>query len=293
MALNITGSVRFSNDNSMLYYPPNGTNRNNGYFSNEMTITSTPSYPTVTATSGATVTESAILVSDSAGGNFVFDDGQSTIKFSGNYTLDTGTSNIIFKPYRILDSTTDVVTSASAEIETTPHTMTTGDSGDGQLRICSGDTSEYTVKSDDFPITYYGGVVDIKEAQKLIKRQYLKRNLVINIKSRANLIRDIPKNEQVAIETLREEITETEFRKYIKYGFVLVEGQSGKTYQVFRNESHTKVWKGGKVIEEVCVRIRDYKIPPTDNVIAFLNMIQIDENEFRKMGNVYKIQRAA
>ena len=92
----------------------------------------------------------------------------------------------------------------------------------------------------------------------------------------------------MAIETLREEITETEFRKYLKYGFVIAKGQSGKTYQIFRNQDHTKVWKGGKIIEEICVRIKDCKIPPTDNVIAFKNMVQIDEEEFRKMGNVYK-----
>ena len=129
------------------------------------------------------------------------------------------------------------------------------------------------------------------KSPRSIKRENIKKNLAIHFKSRANRfnpLKGLPENEQRAIETLREEITESEFRKYIKYGFVLVKGQSGKTYQIYRNESHTKVWKNGRVIEEICVRIKSYKIPPTDNVIAFSNMIQIDEEEFRKIGNVYK-----
>jgi len=129
------------------------------------------------------------------------------------------------------------------------------------------------------------------KSPRSIKRENIKKNLAIHFKSRANRVnplKNLSENEQRAIETLREEITESEFRKYIKYGFVLVKGQSGKTYQIYRNESHTKVWKNGRVIEEICVKIKNHKIPPTDNVIAFSNMIQIDEEEFRKIGNVYK-----
>ena len=108
-------------------------------------------------------------------------------------------------------------------------------------------------------------------------------------KTRGSLVHNVAENEQVAIETLREMISETEFRRYIKYGFILVQGNSGKTYQIFRNQSHTKVWKNGKVIEEICVRIKNVNIPPTDSVIAFHAMIRIDEEEFRKSGNLYKM----
>jgi len=87
-------------------------------------------------------------------------------------------------------------------------------------------------------------------------------------------------------------IIEKDFRKYIRYGFVLVNGKSGATYQIFRNMAHTKVWKGGKLIEEICVRIKD-KVPPTDNVIAFKVMIESDELAFKKIANVYPMQKAA
>ena len=53
----------------------------------------------------------------------------------------------------------------------------------------------------------------------------------------------------------------------------------------------TKVWLNGQVVEEVCVRIKN--VPPTDNVIAFRQIIQSSETEFRKLGNVYKMSKAA
>lgn len=128
---------------------------------------------------------------------------------------------------------------------------------------------------------------------QLNKRSKFKNNLIISRKSRADLIpNNVSDNEKVAIETLREDITEAEFRKYLKYGFVLVKARSGKTYQIFRNRNHTRVWLGGKLVEEICVRIKDYKIPPTDNVIALKTMLEIDEEECRSLANVYKMKAA-
>lgn len=121
-------------------------------------------------------------------------------------------------------------------------------------------------------------------------RLKLKQNLNILIPSRGSLIDNIDNPEKQALETFREMVTEKEFRKYLRYGFVLVPGKSGATYQIFRNNWHTKVWRGGKLIEEICVRIKnDQKCPPTDNVIAFMAAISADEDEFKKLGNVYKM----
>jgi len=111
----------------------------------------------------------------------------------------------------------------------------------------------------------------------------------IIIKSRAQPLYDIKSNEWTAIETLREMVTEMEFRRFLKYGFITVKGKSGNIYQIFRDKAHTKVWQNGKVIEEICVRLRDWMIPRTDNLIAFKIMIETDEEEFRKSGNVYKM----
>jgi hypothetical protein len=117
------------------------------------------------------------------------------------------------------------------------------------------------------------------------KRSQLRSNLVIVVKSRACPIQGASPEEQTALETLREIISESDYRKYVKHGFLMVQGSDGDMYQVFRTRSHTKVWRDGKVIEEVCVRIKDAAVPPTDNVIAFRTLIQINAEAFKEMGN--------
>lgn len=126
-------------------------------------------------------------------------------------------------------------------------------------------------------------------------RQSLRKNLSPDIIIRGNGInKNISDNEKVAIESLREELTEAEYKRYLKYGFINVKASSGKIYQIFRKNWHTKVWLGNKLVEEVCVRlVNTSKVPPTDNVIAFKRMVEIDEDSFRKSGNVYKFKKTA
>lgn len=95
---------------------------------------------------------------------------------------------------------------------------------------------------------YLFSSVPIKQAEM---RARLRQNLVINIRRRGDSIDTHSIPEQKALETFREMVTEKDFKKYLRYGFVLVPGKSGATYQIFRNSWHTKVWKGGKLIEEV------------------------------------------
>lgn len=123
------------------------------------------------------------------------------------------------------------------------------------------------------------------------KLRSLKDNMTIIVKTRARPIYgNVPKNEVTALDTLREMITEAEFRKYMVHGFILVKGESGRIYQIHRCASHTYVWENGQVVEEICVRIQDRRIPPTDNVIAFKVLIETDEEEFKKLGNVYNMR---
>ena len=169
----------------------------------------------------------------------------------------------------------------------------TYDSCNGTLEL---NTSYQCYTNKSLSIKYCSdGYISINdESTKLHEmKNRIRNNLVIHVKSRAQKLSNIPANEQIAMDTLREMISETEFRKYLKYGFVLVPGKSGNVYQVFRNDSHTRVWRGGKVIEEICVRISyGVKAPTTDNVIAFKTMIEADEKEFKKIGNVYKMEAA-
>ena len=123
------------------------------------------------------------------------------------------------------------------------------------------------------------------------ERIRIKSNLCFQFKSRANPLQynGIPESERRAMDTLREVISEEEFRKYLRYGFVLVRAKSGAVYQIFKNQSHTKVWVGGKMVEEVCIRIKDEAIPRTDRVVALKAIVETSEEEFKKLGNVYKM----
>jgi hypothetical protein len=120
-----------------------------------------------------------------------------------------------------------------------------------------------------------------------IRRAYRRSNLTIIVKSRADIERGFEENERCALETLREMISESEYRKYIKYGFILVQGKSGRIYQIFRRAHHIKVWEKGILVEELCIYLKDPKIPKTDKVIALKTIIEISEEEARKLSNVY------
>jgi hypothetical protein len=120
-------------------------------------------------------------------------------------------------------------------------------------------------------------------------------NLTIIVKTRACTtygFHNIGPCEQKARDTLREMISESDYRKYLRYGFILTTGRSGKIYQIFAY-GHTKVWEQGVLSDEICVMLKNDKIPHTDRVIALKTMIECSEEEFYRMGNVYKMRKAA
>ena len=127
-------------------------------------------------------------------------------------------------------------------------------------------------------------------------RDTVKANLCIIIPTRGSEFPKMMKDaEKTALETLRDMITEQEYRNYLRYGFITVKGKSGRLYQISRTLNHTKVWDHGELVEEVCVRIKggDLVVPETDNIIAFKVMIETDENLFKSLGNVYKMKDKA
>jgi hypothetical protein len=123
-------------------------------------------------------------------------------------------------------------------------------------------------------------------------RNLIKSNLCILSKTRNIQLQDVKPSEIVALETLREFVTEDEFKHYLRYGFLNVKGASGRIYQVFRSRRHTNVWEDGHKIEEVCVQIKDDNVPISDQVIALKTMIETSEDLFKKYGNVYKMKVA-
>lgn len=141
--------------------------------------------------------------------------------------------------------------------------------------------------------TYRYSINSFSEDKKEQKKYKIRSNLIINIPKRGHDLGKISNAEWIAMQTLRDMISESDYRKYLKYGFISVTGASGKIYQIFRDNWHTKVFFEGTLVEEICVRITDKKIPPTDNVIAFKTIIETDEESFAAMGNVYRMVNKA
>jgi hypothetical protein len=161
------------------------------------------------------------------------------------------------------------------------------------LNVVGSDNNIFCYNDATTNYVVYSGCGDTVDLLKDSRRQAIRMNLSsVMIKSRAvPIVADTPA-EALAMEALREVVTEAEFKKYLKYGFVLVKGRSGATYQVYRNRSHVKVWVGGRVIKEICVYLKTVegmRAPDTDKVVAFKAMIETDEEAFKAMGNRYRM----
>lgn len=90
-----------------------------------------------------------------------------------------------------------------------------------------------------------------------------------------------------ARETLREYLSESEYRRYITNGFIMVRGSStGYHYQVF-GDRRLRVYHKYKAIESICIHSQD--CPPSDHVLNMKILIESDETEFRKLGNISKL----
>lgn len=91
--------------------------------------------------------------------------------------------------------------------------------------------------------------------------------------------------ELVALQLLRRMVTPEEFRRYLRHGFVHVRGPSGLVYQVGRNQT-IKVWDRNELIASLCVHLRDRNIPPTDEVVAKMLIVECDEPDIWKRSNI-------
>jgi hypothetical protein len=93
--------------------------------------------------------------------------------------------------------------------------------------------------------------------------------------------------ELVALQLLRRMVPGDVFKKYLKHGFVTVQGPSGLVYQIRRGHDHIKVWKQGQLVSELCVHLRDRTIPPTDEVVAKMVIVECDEIDIWRRANIY------
>lgn len=156
-------------------------------------------------------------------------------------------------------------------------------------------TSSVTTGTVDFFISTAGSAASYsdfsisKEAYKAYHfRQKMKSNLLIQVKSRNYPIaKSISPAEEIARNSLRDLLSEQEWRRYVTNGFIMVKGQSGRFYQVFNssNRERIRVYYKNKHTHSICIH-SDQSVPPTDHVLNMKLLIELDEQTVWKGGNV-------
>lgn len=90
--------------------------------------------------------------------------------------------------------------------------------------------------------------------------------------------------EITALQLLRGLVGQEEFRRYLKYGFVMVRGASGLRYQITRGRHVINVWNERGRVDGICVYLQG-RFPPTDDTITRMLMAERDELELWRRGN--------
>jgi hypothetical protein len=111
-----------------------------------------------------------------------------------------------------------------------------------------------------------------------------------------------PKNkisEMKARNSLRDMITEKEYRRYLSNGYILVKRISTVLpapvrpvklwYQVFNDQRRIQVYKNNKLVEKICIHTDD-SCPPTDHVLNIKMLIETDIHSLYKNANVTTVK---
>lgn len=155
--------------------------------------------------------------------------------------------------------------------------VNTNTNGGTWTTVPYGATGVYTPMG---PIYFMNKEESIKE--KI--RSKIKNNLLVKLGSKS-LSTKVSPQEIKARDTLRDMISEREWRRYVTNGFVMVKGESGKWYQVFNNQNKTQVYEHGKKISSICIHTEG-NCPPTDHIINLMLLVKLDEEAIWKLGNV-------
>lgn len=170
--------------------------------------------------------------------------------------------------------------------------------GDQKVAFANEDEISFEMRGlGEFYILVNGVRFKLKASEKVIKNKLIadiKRKIRSNIvgpliKHKERPKFDIVGPEQKAIDTLRDMISERAYRRYLRDGYIFVEGPTTKQlYQIFRDHyQRIRVYKNRKYLGKICIHTID-GVPPTDHVISMKIMIELDEINFLKRGNYYE-----
>jgi hypothetical protein len=118
--------------------------------------------------------------------------------------------------------------------------------------------------------------------KKALLKEKIRQNLLIRTVSRS-LNRAVSPEEQRARDSLRDLISEQDWRRYVTNGFIMVKGYDC-WYQIF-NEGNIKVYRKGKHTHSICIHT-DQSCPPTDHVLNMKLLVEIDEAQIWRGGNI-------
>lgn len=162
--------------------------------------------------------------------------------------------------------------------------------GGGYLNVTSDNDNIVTVQ---LPANYGGGIslslnsVAVVDEKQMLK-SFIKSNLLGKVPSRQKMNHSKTTDAELkARDTLRDVLTEKDWRRYITNGFIMVKSLiSPKWYQIFNDYRRINVYLEGKIIQSICIHTDVPECPPTDHILNMLFLVEHSEQELYKLGNV-------
>lgn len=147
--------------------------------------------------------------------------------------------------------------------------------------------ADTTSTSDAMLYGYHVLRWDKKAARQWQRREAMRKNLLCKPPTNRQLpnFNGLGQGELTALRLLKDLLTNAEWRRYLRYGFVIVEGLTGLTYQIIRGGQHVKVFARGRKVVELCLTCQR-SLPPTDCVVARKIMLETDELGFWWEANI-------
>lgn len=96
----------------------------------------------------------------------------------------------------------------------------------------------------------------------------------------------VSQSEIIALQLMKSMIPDREWKRYLRYGFVVAQGKSGMVYQILRGQDHVRVFRKGNKVAELCIKVPG--VPPTDEVIARKIMVECDEMRIWHDANIHQ-----
>jgi len=217
----------------------------------------------------------------------------SAVSSSVNHTIAQHGVSFMSGDEVTLNVTSGVGTSFSSPVtfsgtEWATGTGTTAITG-GNITVTGGDQF-ITLSGVGTGVTTSGYAYSSKDSIEQQIKRFMKSNLLIKRGRSRRVESKLSPSEIKARRTLRDLISERAYHRYLTNGFVMIGGQSGLHYQIFSDARHTKLYSSGKYVGEICIHT-DKKCPPTDHIINIKMLIELDEIEVWKGGNLRNLQK--